>query len=155
MRMYGWAFFPDQQHNGYVRPDPRLIDGEFTYGDLRVTPLPVLHASIETVGFLFEVPGARSIAYLPDVKIIPEATMKRLAGVDVLVVDALRPSPHPTHFSLDEALAAVVESGAKETWLTHLGHEYDARTAGDLLPVGVRLAWDGLRISLGNTAGLA
>jgi phosphoribosyl 1,2-cyclic phosphate phosphodiesterase len=155
MRMYGWAFFPDQKHNGYVRPDPRLIAGEFTYGDLRVTPLPVEHASVETVGFLFEVEGARSVAYLPDVKVIPETTMRLLAGVDVLVVDALRPSPHPTHFSLAEALAVVTETGAKETWLTHLGHDYDARTFGDDLPFGVHLAWDGLRISLGDTPGLA
>ncbi len=155
MRMYGWAFFPERVQNGYVRPDPRLIQGEFTYGDLRVTPLPVQHASIETVGFLFEVSGARSVAYLPDVKVIPATTMKLLAGVDVLVVDALRPAPHPTHFSLAEALAVVAETGAKETWLTHLSHDYDARTFGADLPPGVHLAWDGLRISLGDTAGLA
>lgn len=155
MRMFGWAFFPDRVVEGYVRPDPRVIEGEFTYGDLRVTPLPVEHASVETVGFLFEVAGARTVAYLPDVKVIPEPTMERLAGVDVLVVDALRESPHPTHFSLSEALAVVEKTGAKETWLTHLSHEYDARTFGDDLPAGVRLAWDGLRISLGDTPGLA
>ncbi len=155
MRMYGWAFFPEREVIGYVRPDPRVIEGEFTYGDLRVKPLPVEHANVETVGFLFEVPGARSVAYLPDVKSIPTTTMEMLAGVDVLVVDALRPSPHPTHFSLDEALAVVEETGAKETWLTHLSHEYDARTFGGELQAGVNLAWDGLRISLGSTPGLA
>ncbi len=155
MRMYGWAFFPERVQKGYVRPDPRLIEGPFSYGDLRVTPLPVEHASIETIGFLFEVPGARSVAYLPDVKVIPEPTMELLIGVDVLVVDALRPAPHPTHFSLAEALAVAAETGAKETWLTHLSHDYDASTFGAELPSGVRLAWDGLRISLGDTPGLA
>lgn len=155
MRMYGWAFFPQRENSGYVRPDPRVIEGEFTYGDLRVTPLPVEHSTVETVGFLFEVAGARSVAYLPDVKSIPAPTLKRIAGVDVLVVDSLRPSPHPTHFSLTEALAAAEEIGSKETWLTHLSHEYDARTFDKHLPTGVRLAWDGLRISLGETPGLA
>ncbi len=155
MRMYGWAFFPERMHEGYVRPDPRLIEGEFTYGEVRVTPLPVQHATVETVGFLFEVAGAKSLAYLPDVKFIPESTMKLLTGVDVLVVDALRPSPHPTHFSLAEALAVAAETGANETWLTHLSHEHDARTSAEVLPSGVALAWDGLRISLGETPGLA
>jgi phosphoribosyl 1,2-cyclic phosphate phosphodiesterase len=147
-KMFGWAFFPERETEGYVRPDARLITGPFTYGDLRVTPLPVEHASVETVGFLFEYPGAKSLAYLPDVKRIPPPTLELLGGVDVLVVDSLRTTPHPTHFSLTEALAVVAETGARETWLTHLSHEYDARAFGGELPDGVRLAWDGLRISL-------
>ena len=147
-KMFGWAFFPEREIEGYVRPDARVITGPFFYGDLRVTPLPVEHASVETVGFLFEYPGANSLAYLPDVKRIPAATLALLRGVDVLVVDALRTAPHPTHFSLAEALATVVATGARETWLTHLSHEYDALSPGVELPAGVKLAWDGLRISL-------
>jgi phosphoribosyl 1,2-cyclic phosphate phosphodiesterase len=147
-KMFGWAFFPEREIEGYVRPDARVISGPFGYGDLRVTPLPVEHASVETVGFLFEYPGARSLAYLPDVKRIPAATMELLVGVDVLVVDALRTVPHPTHFSLGEALETAVATGARETWLTHLSHEYDARSPNVAMPPGVKLAWDGLRISL-------
>ncbi|MES2440784.1 MAG: MBL fold metallo-hydrolase [Verrucomicrobiota bacterium] len=147
-KMFGWAFFPEREIEGYVRPDARVITGEFSYGDLKVTPLPVEHASVETVGFLFEYPGARSLAYLPDVKRIPETTMELLRGVEVLVVDALRSAPHPTHFSLSEALEVVAETGARETWLTHLSHEYDVRLPSREMPEGVRLAWDGLRISL-------
>ncbi len=147
-KMYGWAFEPEHSARGYVRPEPRTIGGPFACGPLKITPLPVEHASVETFGFLFEHPGARSLAYLPDVKIIPPATMALLAGVDVLVVDALRPEPHPTHFTLAEALAAAAEMGAGETWLTHLSHEYDARTAPATLPDGVFLAADGMRIEL-------
>ena len=146
--MFGWAFFPAGVVDGYVRPEARVIDGPFCYGDLKVTPLPVEHATVETVGFLFEWPGARRVAYLPDVKRIPEETMAMLLGVDVLVVDALRTAEHSTHFSLGEALAAAREARAGETWLTHLSHEYDAGSSGEELPAGVRLAWDGLRISL-------
>lgn len=148
VEMFGWAFNPQRVIEGYVRPDARVISGPFSYGDLMVTPLPVEHATVETIGYLFEVPGQRSVAYLPDVKRIPEPTMALLKGVDVMVVDALRVSPHSTHFSLAEALEAVEACGAGEAWLTHLSHEYDARTFGDDLPVGVRLAWDGLQISL-------
>ena len=151
-QMFGWAFAPENVHQGYVKPDARVVDGVFFVGPLRVTPLPVEHAALETIGYLFEMPGARSLAYLPDVKRIPDATMDLLRGVDVLVVDALRPALHDTHFSLGEALAAAAESRAGETWLTHLGHENEHVELTAALPSGVRVAWDGLQVSL---AGLA
>lgn len=154
-KMFGWAFFPEREIEGYVRPDARQIYGPFTYGDLTVTPLPVEHASVETIGYLFEVPGMQSLAYIPDVKRIPEKTMDLLRGVDVLVVDALRPSPHTTHFSLQEALDAAREAGAGEVWLTHLSHEYDTASWETELPPGVRMAFDGLTISLAASPGLA
>lgn len=146
--MFGWAFAPENLYQGYVKPDACLIDGPFCYGDLQITPLPVEHAAVDTIGFLFEDPGARRIAYLPDVKRIPEASMQRLRGVDVLVVDALRPQPHPTHFSLGEALETIRRAEAAEAWLTHLGHENDHAALEAQLPAGVRVAWDGLRIEL-------
>ena len=146
--MYGWAFDSTNTISGYVRPDAKLIDGPFSYGDLKVTPLPVVHANVETVGFLFEYPGGSKLAYVSDVKLIPDDTMRLLRGVDVLVVDALRTAEHTTHFSLAEALAAVKESGARETWLTHLTHEFDTEILEAQLPENVHVAWDGLRISL-------
>ena len=145
--MFGWAFFPVTVVDGYVRPDARTIDGPFYYGDLKVTPLPVEHGTVETIGFLFEYPGSRKVAYLPDVKRIPSDVMDLLRDVDVLIIDALRTTPHPTHLSLAEALEVARELNAGETWLTHLSHEYDATVAANELPSGVRLAWDGLRLS--------
>ncbi len=147
-RMFGWAFAEENIYKGYVKPDARIIDGTFFCGDLKITPLPVEHAAVETIGFLFEHPGARSIAYLPDVKRIPHTTMRHLRGVDVMVVDALRPQPHPTHFSLGEALESLRDAEAREGWLTHLGHENDHTTLDGQLPGGVRVAWDGLKIEL-------
>ena len=147
VQMYGWAFSPENSIRGYVRPDAQILDGPFSYGDLKVTPLPVVHASVETVGFLFEFPGAGSAAYISDVKTIPEETMRLISGVDVLIIDALRTEEHPTHFSLAEALAAIEKSGAKQAWLTHLSHEFDSETLEAALPEHVHVAWDGLRIS--------
>jgi len=146
--MFGWAFSADNASKGYVKPAARLIDGPFGYGELKITPLPVEHAAVETVGFLFEYPGARGVAYLPDVKRIPDETMRLLRGVDVLVVDALRPEEHPTHFSLGDSLATIRQVATGEAWLTHLGHENDHATLEAGLPPGVRVAWDGLRIEL-------
>jgi phosphoribosyl 1,2-cyclic phosphate phosphodiesterase len=146
--MFSWAFSADNIGAGYVKPLARPIKGPFFYGDLKITPLPVIHAALETIGFLFEYPQARSIAYLPDVKRIPDETFRLLRGVDVLAVDALRPDPHPTHFSLNEALDAIQQSGADEAWLTHLGHENDHSALEAALPAHVHVAWDGLQITL-------
>ncbi|MCB1133427.1 MAG: hypothetical protein KDN05_20070, partial [Verrucomicrobiae bacterium] len=109
---------------------------------------PVEHAAVETVGFLFEADGMRSIAYLPDVKRIPPETTDLIRGVDVFVVDALRPGAHPTHFTVEEALAAVADVAPAEAWLTHLGHENEHDALQASLPAGVRVAWDGLTLDL-------
>lgn len=144
--MFGWAFQPENQYRGYVKPDPRIIDGPFALGALEITPLPVLHASVETVGFLFSAPGAPSTAYLPDVKVIPGATRDLIRGVDILIIDALRPGDHPTHMSLPEALATIDDLSPARAWLTHLGHENDHAALADSLPERIGVAWDGLRI---------
>lgn len=145
-RMFGWAFSPENQYPGYVKPAATVIAGPFHIGDLEITPLAVVHSSIETIGYRFDYPRAKSVAYLPDVKHIPERTMESLKDIDILIVDALRPGAHPTHFSVNEALLVAQECGARETWLTHLGHENDHDELGARLPANVKVAWDGLRI---------
>jgi phosphoribosyl 1,2-cyclic phosphate phosphodiesterase len=146
--MFAWAFSEDHGFKGYVRPDPRIIRGPFQVGPFTITPLPLEHASVETIGFLFEHDASASVAYLPDVKRIPAETMSRLRRAEVLVIDALRPTPHPTHFTVREALAVADQVGADATWLTHLGHENDHEALQAELPPGVRVAWDGLRVDL-------
>jgi len=146
-RMFAWAFAPENQYPGYVKPAGVVIDGPFHYGDLRVTPLPVNHGAVDTIGFLFEYPRAKSTAYIPDVKFIPSTTLELMKGVDVLIVDALRTNPHPTHFSVSEALHVAEETAAAEVWLTHLGHENGHADLSAVLPPHVRVAWDGLVLS--------
>jgi phosphoribosyl 1,2-cyclic phosphate phosphodiesterase len=151
-RMFGWAFSRENTHQGYVRPAVRIVDGPFDYGDLQVTPIPVLHASVETVGYRFDYRGAASLAYLPDVKHVPASSRHLLHGIDVLIVDALRQTPHPTHFTVSEALELAAEVAAGRTWLTHLGHESDHAELQATLPESVRVAWDGLKLSLPDLA---
>lgn len=150
--MFGWAFSEGNTYRGYVKPDPQIIDGPFHFGSLRVTPLPVEHASIETIGFLFEHPQCRSVAYVPDVKRFPESTIDLIRGVDLLIVDSLGPFLHPTHFSNEEALAAVEAVDPREAWLIHLGHKNEHAELESSLPSRVRISHDGLKLNLADLA---
>ena len=108
--------------------------------------------SVETIGFLFEHPRCRSVAYVPDVKSIPEATIGLMRGVDVLIVDSLGPFQHPTHFSNDEALAAIKAVGPESAWLIHLGHNNEHVELDRSLPAKVRASFDGLKLDLAALA---
>ena len=103
---------------------------------------------MECAGFLYRYEEKPVFAYLPDCKRIPLSGMEALAGVDCLVIDALRPRPHPTHMSIDEALAVAAELAPKQTWLTHVSHEVLHAREQSSLPDGVDIAYDGLQLML-------
>ena len=146
--MFGWAFHADNTHRGYVKPDPRPVDSTFRIGGLAITPLPVDHVAVETVGYLFETDAGCRTAYLPDVKSIPPETMALMGNLDTLVIDALRDAPHSTHLSLGEALEISRKLSPRRTLLTHISHDLGHAELSARLPEGVQAAHDGLRITL-------
>ena len=116
----------------------------FSLLGVEVTPLRLKHgADFEVLGFRFG-----NIAYCTDTDEIPLETMSRLKGLDVLILDALRPRPHVTHFSLDEAVEVAHRVGARQTFFTHMSHELEHEATCKCLPDGMDLAYDGLRIPL-------
>ena len=143
-RMFPWAM--ENTKPSYVRPAVHIVDGPFSVGDLAVTPIPVEHASMETFGYRFALPDGHSLAYLSDVKVIPESSLALLADLDVLIIDALRVKPHPTHMTLEESLATAAALRPGQTILTHLAHEIGFATISADLPAGVSLARDGLKL---------
>lgn len=116
-------------------------------GTIRSTLLP--HGGINTLGLVFtERSSGRRFAYYTDCKRVPREAVELARGVDALVLDGLRPTPHPSHLSIAEAVEVAREIGASATWLTHLTHHTDHGPAESALPAGVHFAHDGLRLTL-------
>lgn len=115
-------------------------------GPIEAVPLPVWHGrGYRALGF-----RVGAFAYLPDVSEIPDETAANLEGLDALVLDALRYTPHPTHFSLAEALAWIKRLSPRRAWLTNLHTDLDYLQLSRELPPGVEPAFDGLSIRVGN-----
>lgn len=139
-RMFPYAFVDDPDYPS-AKPElrPRVADGPFDVCGARIVPLPYLHGALPVLGF-----RVGTIAYCPDCSFIPDETRPLLAGLDVLILDALRRRPHPTHFNLEQAVAEAHRLGAKRTYFTHIAHELRHAETEAELPAGMYLAYDGL-----------
>ena len=115
----------------------------FRVNDLEILPVPLMHGPLEVMGFRIG-----SFAYCTDCNGVPAASMAMLEGLDVLVLDALRYTTHPTHFSLDESVALATALGAGTTYFTHIAHEMKHADVETRLPANIRVAYDGLALEL-------
>jgi phosphoribosyl 1,2-cyclic phosphate phosphodiesterase len=142
---FAYAFDPTTPPGGGI-PKVSLheIDGRFDTHGIAVTPVPIMHGAREILGFRI---GA--FAYLTDCSAIPERSVGLLAGLDVLVIGALRHRPHPTHFTVAEAVDASERLGASRTFLTHICHDLGHAATEATLPPRVRLAYDSLVVEVG------
>ncbi len=115
----------------------------FSLLDLTIIPIPLLHGTLPIFGFRIG-----SFAYLTDCSEIPEASFALLEGLDTLVLDGLRFKPHPTHFSISEAVAIAERIAPGITYLTHINHDVLHGKTERALPKNVRLGYDGLHFEL-------
>jgi len=107
----------------------------------QVVPIPLKHGPTDVLGFRFG-----KLAYCTDVNEIPASSWELLEGVEILIIDALRMEPHPTHFSFYEALDIIERLGPRKAYLTHISCRLDPVEAARHLPPHVELGYDGLRI---------
>lgn len=118
---------------------------ELAQGTVQSTLLP--HGGAQTIGLIFtEKSSGRKFAYYTDCKWLPQEAVGLARGSDAVILDGLRPQPHPSHMSIDEAVAAGSSLGAGHVWLTHLTHLTEHAAVESMLPKGFSLAYDGLRI---------
>lgn len=144
-KAFAYIFDPQTPQGGGI-PQITLttIGGPFCLGSLEVTPVPVYHGKRLILGYRIG-----SFAYLTDCSAIPDTSWPLLDGVQTLVIDALRHRPHPTHFTVAEALDAASRIGAARTYFTHVCHDLPYVETNASLPAGVELAYDGLVLEVG------
>ena len=140
----GFAYIFDGMHSDGYAPlmEAFPVEAPFELFGCRVLPVPLRHGSFEATGYRFD-----DAAYLTDCSEIPESSLPLLQGLDLLIIDALRYSPHPNHFNVDGALQVVQALNPRRTLFTHLTHEIK-QADGSRLPAGVEFAYDGLTIEL-------
>ena len=129
-----------RQGGGVPRVEAHELDGRpFTVSGVRVVPVPLWHGQTPILGFRFG-----SFAYLTDCSALPDSSWPLVAGVDTLVIDALRDKKHTTHFTVAEALEAIARIAPRRAYLTHMAHDLGHAETSARLPPAVELAYDGL-----------
>ena len=118
-------------------------NNRFTFENIEITPIPLYHGKLPVMGFRID-----NFAYCTDVSRIPKSSYERLENLDVLVLGALRDSPHPTHFTLNEAVEEARRIAARQTYFVHMSHELSHKEMVSRLPGNMKPAFDGLKISL-------
>jgi phosphoribosyl 1,2-cyclic phosphate phosphodiesterase len=146
--IFDYAFDPATRHfpAGGI---PRLVLHEIPPHPIeilgtRVTAIPLRHGRYPVLGFRFG-----NVAYCTDTNGVPEPSLDLLQGLDLLVLDGLRHRAHPTHFTLDEAVAMARLLAPRRTLFTHICHDLEHESTNARLPPGMALAYDGLQVPLG------
>jgi phosphoribosyl 1,2-cyclic phosphate phosphodiesterase len=147
--IYPYAISDRPIRHGYaafrLREMPPAI--EFEQGTIHSTPLP--HGALDVLGLVFtERTSGAKFVYYTDCKGIPAEARALARGAHAVVLDGLRPEPHPTHMNIEQAVAVARDLAAPVTYLTHLTHAVDHGPCEAGLPPAVRLAYDGLRLTL-------
>lgn len=141
--MFRYIFIHDENDSWKPDLETFLVSSSFDLFGLLIQPINVYHGKMQILGFRIG-----GFAYITDCSQIPDDSKKLLNNLDILILGALRHKPHPTHFSIQEAVQIGEELKAKKVILTHLGHNLDYIETNKTLPKGFELAYDGMEIAL-------
>lgn len=135
--------FAEAHYPGLPQIDLHTISSEtFHVGQTAIEPLDIMHYKLPILGFRIG-----DFTYITDAKTIPDATVEKIGGTRILVVNALQKEQHISHFTLDEAIAFAQKIGAETTYFTHISHNLGLHEHVEKeLPANIKLAYDGLTI---------
>jgi phosphoribosyl 1,2-cyclic phosphate phosphodiesterase len=141
--MFSYAF-SEVSSNG-TKPKFTLtpIDGKLNLSGMEIIPVDVMHGQEKVTAYRFN-----KLAYVTDVSEIPQDSLDKLMGLDLLVIDALRNIPHEKHFSIEQAINIVSILKPRQTFFTHIAHEIEHEETNGTLPAGIKLAYDGLSVEV-------
>jgi len=142
-RAFGYAFRPGPPGGAVPQVNYTVVEEPFDLQGTRVIPIPVWHGPMRILAYRIG-----DFAYVVDTNRIDEPSLELLKGVRTLVLDGLRPKPHPTHYSIPQAVEIARRIGANCAYLTHLTHDVLHEELEKELPQGVRPAYDGLAFSV-------
>lgn len=149
-KRFDYIFYSTHQGGGISQIDLKEInDHPFEAAGFQILPLPVIHAQLPVLGFRIG-----DFAYITDASEIGQETIDRLRGVRILIMNALRHRPHPSHQNVSQALEIVEQVNPEQTYFTHINHDLGHSTTNNQLPKGVELAWDGLEFDIDPDAEL-
>ncbi len=144
---YCFATQPGSNYPPILKLNPIVVGAPLTIagagGPLVILPFRQVHGEIDSLGL-----RVAGFAYSCDISDLPDESVPQVAGVELWLVDALRPRPHPSHFSLDETVAWIAKLGVKRGVLTHMHNELDYQTLRRTLPANVEPAYDGMVLEL-------
>ena len=139
--MFRYIFEAEYKFGGLPLVDLQPIEGPVELFGARFEPVTVIHGETPILGFRFG-----SAAYLTDHSEVPAETLEKLRGLDILFLDALRYTPHPTHSTVEQSLKIVEAVKPKRTFFTHICHDLPHEATNAALPPDVRLAFDGMKL---------
>ena len=139
--MFRYIFDADYKFGGLPRVELKSIAGPVELFGARFEPIPIIHGDAEIYGFRFG-----SAAYLTDHSEIPESSLTKLEGLDILFLDALRHKPHPTHSTVEHSLETVERLKPKRAFFTHICHDLPHKQTNAALPGNVKLSYDGMKL---------
>ncbi|CCW35951.1 metal-dependent hydrolase, beta-lactamase superfamily I [Chthonomonas calidirosea] len=148
-RVFRYVFIETQAGGGKPRLQLFEVQSPMELCGLIVEAFYVLHGHLPVLAYRFRNPQTQScMAYVTDVSHIPPEAMEKLYHLDLLIIDAVRYDPHPTHFGLWQTLEVIEQLQPKQALLTHLSHHFDHTTLCAETPAHVNPAYDGQVIRL-------
>ena len=138
---FRYIFDAEYKFGGLAQVELKTFEGSVELFGARFEPIRVIHGDAEIDGFRFG-----SAAYLTDHSSIPEASLAKLQNLDILFLDALRHTPHPTHSTVENSLRIVERLQPKRAFFTHICHDLPHEATNASLPANVRLSYDGMKL---------